>query len=92
VRTPPVEVRPSDKIEHVLSLTREQDREKTKDDAGYGHKQGRKGEVPGERRQFRLALHETAQTYVRGIEEWIEGVVLRGVYDHGFRHSGILLA
>jgi hypothetical protein len=92
VRPAPVNVGPPDEIEHILALAREQNCEKTEDNAGHGHEHGRKGEVPSERRQFRLALHETAQTYVCGIEERVEGMILGGVYCSSARCSTILLA
>jgi hypothetical protein len=92
VRPAPVEVGPPDKVEHVLGFAREQDREKTEDNAGHRHEHGRKSEVPSERRQLRLALHDAAQTYMRGIKERIESMVPGGVCCCGFRRSNILLA
>lgn len=73
--TSPVERGPADEVKHVLGLAREQDGEQTEHNAPHRDDDGCHSKMPGQGCQFGLALHDTVQMDMRGIEEGVQSVV-----------------
>jgi len=65
----------ADEVEHVLGLPGEQDGQQTEYDSPHRDDDGSQGKMPGQRRQFGLALHDAAQADMRRVEERVQSMV-----------------